>query len=126
MNFTNEFKKGETLLRGINKHPDFWKVNENRPSSVAFKDKNGVSVNRTGENKECYEESLECLKNNIGERLRTVAELDADFCINLGLYLKYCPISENIYHSEIHMPDKSKTEVKDLRRQLAKACRVII
>ena len=54
MNFSNEFKNGETLLRGINNHPDFWKINENRPSSAAFNDSKGVSVNRTGENKKYF------------------------------------------------------------------------
>ena len=125
MDFKNEFGCGETLLRGIHKKPDFWDEEENRPSSAAFMDKKGVSVNRTGETKKCYEKSLECLKNNLGERLRAVAELEVDFCVELGVYLKYCPEKDNIYHSEIH---RSKSEIlltKSVARKLSKACKIV-
>jgi len=91
MGFSTEFESGETLLRGIHKHPDFWDDEKNRPSSAAFKSSKGLSVNRTGENKECYEKSFEALQNELGERLREIVELDVDLCIELGLYLKYCP-----------------------------------
>ena len=116
MNFSYEFKNNESLLRGVNINPDFWDDEENRPTSAVFKDNKGVSVNRTGENKEYYEKSLNCLKKNIGERLRSVAELETDFCMELGLHLKYCPIKDNIYHSEIH---KSENEVL-LSKSIAK------
>jgi len=99
MTFTDEFHSGETLLRGIHVKPDFWNNEMNRPSSAAFKDSKELSVNRTGEQKKYHKESAERIVNNLGERLRAIAELSVDFCESLELYLKYCPVSENIYHS---------------------------
>jgi len=91
-------------------------------------DKKGVSVNRTGENKECYESSLEYLKNSIGDRLRAVAELEADFFTDdVGLHLKYCPIDkpENIYHSEIHKSENEAVISRSARKKLSEACKII-
>jgi hypothetical protein len=125
MNFSNEFKNGETLLRGIHIKPDFWNSEKNRPSSAAFKDSRGLSVNRTGENKKYYKESLECLKNNLGERLKAAAEINADFCLDLGLFLKYCPMSDNIYHSEIHKSENEPLLTKSTAKKLSEACKLI-
>ena len=125
MTFTDEFHSGETLLRGIHKKPDFWNNEKDRPSSAAFKDSKGLSVNRTGEQKKYYKESAECLTNNFGERLRAIAEISVDFCESLELYLKYCPESANIFHSEIH---KSKSEpllTKSIAKKLAEESKIL-
>ena len=125
MNFSQDFKNTESLLRGINKQPNFWDSEENRPTSAAFKDKKGVSVNRTGENKQYYVQSLECLKNKLGERLRSSVELNVDFCIELGLHLKYCPLDDNIYHSEIHKSENEPSLTKSVSRKLSEICNII-
>ena len=125
MNFSDEFQNGEILLRGIHIKPDFWNNEKNRPSSAAFKDSKGLSVNRTGENKKYYKESAECLKNNLGERLRTIVELNVDFCKSLGLYLKYCPMIDNIYHSEIHKSEFEPSLTKSTAKKLSEECKII-
>jgi len=125
MTFSDEFYNGETLLRGIHIKHDFWNNEKNRPSSAAFKDSKGLSVNRTGEQKKYYKESAECITNNLGERLKAIAELGVDFCESLKLYLKYCPVSENIYNSEIH---KSKSEpllTKSIAKKLAEESKIL-
>ena len=125
MEFSNEFLRGETLLRGINRLPDFWNDEQNRPSSAAFKDRKGLSVNRTGENGEHYDGSLKYLKDELGERLRAVVEIDVDICNELELYLKYCPVNDNIYHSEIHKSENEPSLPSSVSRKLSKACTII-
>ena len=128
MAFSDEFYSSETLLRGILKKPDFWKVKEDRPSSAVFKDsRGGVSVNRTGENRECYDKSLEQLKTSEkGKDFRAIAEVDVDLCKSLELDLKYEPEDYNIYHSEIHMPSFfTRPREKNALQELAKKCTVI-
>ena len=122
MEFSNDFKNGETLLRGIHKKPSFWNDELQRPSSGAFKkDPKGLSVNRTGENREYYNESFECLRNN-PSNFGIIAELEVAFCQELGLYLKYCPEPDNVYHSEIHNSVSSPPLTESIARKLTKAC----
>ena len=126
MNFSDEFQDSETLLRGVHKNSDFWNIKENRPTSAAFKrDPKGLSVNRTGEDKKYFEESLECLKTNLGERIQAIVEVSVDFCKSLDLYLKYCPINDNVYHSEIHKSETDPPLSQSIARELAKVCKII-
>ena len=126
MNFSDEFQNGETLLRGIRRTPSFWNDQQNRPSSGAFKkDPNGLSVNRTGEDRKYYRESRECLEKNPSE-FEIIAELEVDFCKSLDLYLKYCPIDDNVYHSEIHKSENEPSLTQSIAKKLAQACVCVI
>ena len=120
MNFSDEFQDSETLLRGI--HKCFWSDEQNRPSSGAFKkDPKGLSVNRTGEDRKYYKESCECLKKN-PSKFEIIAELNVGYCKSLDLYLKYCPINDNIYHSEIHKSKNESSLTQSVAKKLAEAC----
>ena len=125
MEFTKDFYVSETLLRGVNKHPNFWNDDRQRPSSAIFKDSKGVSVNRTGEDKRYYTQSLNILKNNLGENIRTVVEVNVDACINMGLYLKYLPTDDNAYHSEIHKSENQVVLSKSEAKMLCEICKII-
>jgi hypothetical protein len=48
----NEVSNNEWLYRMVLNKPNYWKENENRVSSAAFKDSKGVSVDRDGERPE--------------------------------------------------------------------------
>ena len=124
MNFSDEFQNSETLLRGIHKKPSFWNDEHNRSSSGAFKkDSNGLSVNRTGEDRKYYKESRECLEKN-PSNFEIIAELSVEFCKSLELYLKYCPVDDNIYHSEIHKSEFEPSLTKSIAKKLAEACTI--
>ena len=127
MNFSEDFKNGESLLRGISKNPDCWKNDADRPSSAAFKDSNGLSVNRTGENRKNYDESFELLKTTEikGETFRAISEVSLEFCVELGVYLKYSPLDNNIYHSEIHKSQTVALLTKSIARKLSENCMTI-
>ena len=130
MNFSEEFQNGETLLRGV--LPCFWSDDYNRPFSSAFKKKKdedgGISVNRTGENRKCYDESFEQLvKNKKGTAFKVIVELNVEFCQSedLNLYLKYRPTEDNDYHSEIHKSKDEPALTNSQAKKLAEVCRII-
>ena len=88
----------ELLYRGVIRKPNFWKSKENRPSSAAFKDSNGVSVDRDGSR-----ESSEIILSF--ERrlcLRAVVTITAEKCREFQTHPVAVPQPENIYHAEIH------------------------
>jgi hypothetical protein len=126
MECANEFYETETLLRGVNKNPNFWNNERNRPTSAIFKDSKGISVNRTGENKKYYIKSLELLKSNLNENIRTVVEIEVNYCKELELYLKYLPVENNIYHSEIHKSENQIVLSKSEAKKLSEICKIII
>lgn len=91
--------KSEKLYRAIfpeNKRPDFWKRN-GKPSSAAFKDRRGLSVDRAGgrKNKDCVQRMSERFQGRI-------VSVDVESCTSAECYLKYCPSENNIFHTEIH------------------------
>lgn len=99
-----EFEEMELLLRAVwpaNQRPDFWR--NGKLSSAAFKDKRGLSVNRV------YDQSLQEAVNFIRKTLAgVIVSLTVKDCNTVQAYVKYCPSSDNKYHSEIH---GSKTEI---------------
>ncbi len=99
-----EFDEMELLLRAVwpaNQRPNFWR--NGKLSSAAFKDKNGLSVNRV------YDQSLQESINFIRKTLTgVIVSLTVKDCNTVQAYVKYCPSSTNKYHSEIH---GSKTEI---------------
>ncbi|MCL2096337.1 MAG: hypothetical protein FWH10_05455 [Oscillospiraceae bacterium] len=126
MKFTNKFYNSETLLRGVPNIPNFWDDELNRPTSAAFKDPRGLSVNRTDENKRCYDESLDQLKTSERvNRFKAIAEVSVEFCRSLGLCLKYEPTEDNIYHSEIHKSEHERKLSKSEARKLATECLIV-
>ena len=58
-----EFYPEENLYRKIRPIEAFWDMERNRPTSGAFKDKNGLSVDRQGERDEG--EALRALEENL-------------------------------------------------------------
>lgn len=92
-----QFDANELLLRAVPRIPNFWKDN-NHPSSAAFKQSNGTSVDRT------YDRSLDASiafiqKNQAGKDVVTVT---LDICQTVNAIVRYIPIPENIFHCEIH------------------------
>lgn len=89
--------ENEYLYRGVIKNPDFWKINEGKPSSAIFKDSNGVSVDRSGVRDE------DKVVSNFNDRfqLKAIVKIQKKTCDSLDTYVKYDKIPENEYHSLI-------------------------
>jgi hypothetical protein len=98
---SEEFAPEELLFRAI-VHSVQWDYDEDRPSSAAFKDSLGTSVDRQHDRAEdeCIDFVLSHFPNPIAIACFTVAK-----CIEYGAKPVYAPLPENRYHSVLHRPD---------------------
>ena len=95
---TEIFDDHELLLRAVypaDRNPNFWKGD--RISSAAFKDKKGLSVSRTGDRG--LAESVSVVKERF---TGFIVSVTVPQCRDVGAFIKYLPISDDKYHSEIH------------------------
>lgn len=100
---SDQFSVSESLYRGV--IPSFWDEEENRPSSAAFKDSFGCSVDRDGERSES--DCIEFLNSN--GTFKAVAKVTVQHTIDVSAHCVYKPFEANQYHSEIHSsPNKVK------------------
>ncbi|MBU0764545.1 MAG: hypothetical protein KJ607_06905 [Bacteroidetes bacterium] len=110
----------ERLFRAIKPFPNLWKFDVNRPSSAAFKDSLGLSVDRKGTR--TVERVIERFKKRF--EIMAVVSLTAKECREF----QTCPIAkpepDNPEHAEIH---GSLTEValtSGKARKLSKIARI--
>ena len=114
----------ENLYRAVPMNPNFWKTNQQRPSSALFESNIGVSVDRDGkrDDKIITESFLE----RFGEcNIKAVVFVNAGVCMDIGTYIKYLPKPDNEYHSEIH-ESESVIEIKSSKaKKIASNCTVV-
>jgi hypothetical protein len=110
----------ELLYRAIIRIPYLWKNEDNRPSSAAFKDSKGVSVDRDGEREEA--EIIRILKSKFG--LKAIVKLQASYCRSIETKVVARPLEDNIFHAEIHDLDKVTLSAAKAKK-LAKACEIV-
>lgn len=86
----------EWLFRGVVEAN--WDYSQNRPSSATFKDSNGVSVDRDAgrSNSECI------IVLSQRKPFKAISRVLTSSVRQLNAIALYKPISENLYHSEIH------------------------
>jgi len=87
-NISSVVDNNENLFRAIKILPQLWDDEFNRPSSAAFKDSKGLSVDRNAERS--FDEVITCLKKHFSN-LKGVAYFTASSCKNIGLIILYCP-----------------------------------
>ena len=95
----NMIEQHEKLLRSIFPQDLLWDTVRNKPSSAAFKDANGCSVDRTGDR--TLPDSINYLKKRF-KKNPAVAVLPKTTCDEIRVAVKYTPSKNNIYHTEIH------------------------
>ena len=96
---------GEYLYRGVVE--SCWNYAENRPSSAAFKDSQGVSVDRDG-----GRNNDECVRALLSKKdFHAVCRLTAGDARECDTVVKYLPVDDNEYHSEIH-DSENQAEIK--------------
>jgi hypothetical protein len=93
----NEFHSSEKLYREIRPLVQFWDNERERPTSGAFKDSKGISVDRQGDRQES--EAIEQLNHRL---LLDGAMVSVQYqeCIEIPVTVAYLPVPENIFHSE--------------------------
>ncbi len=84
------------MFRGVIKID--WDYKNNRPSSAAFKDSSGVSVDRGDGRVET--DCISFLKSR--KDFFAIYKIQTDAVRKLDAFVKYVPTNDNIFHSEIH------------------------
>ncbi len=99
---TNEFHPNENLFRAIKPIPNWWDEETNRPTSAAFKDSNGASIDRQGERvfDECKNALLDRFKD-----LKAIVHISSLQSISQGGHPFYEPVDGNVYHSLLKQAD---------------------
>lgn len=96
----NVFEDSEQLLRAVLPSAMFWK--DNRLSSAAFKDANGLSVDRV------YKRKLEsAVKKMTQSFIGSIVSVRVSDCREVQACVKYLP-TKNKYHSEIHRDERMR------------------
>lgn len=120
----SEISDEELLYRGVNEHN--FNFEENRVSTSLFKDKKGVSVDR----------SLNRNQNDCISFLKSFKHPTYFICFceietnvvrnNIGVCAIHKPIDSNQFHSELHEDSNQQgIKKKSIQRELLKACNII-
>lgn len=94
----DQFDPSELLLRAVyppDRRPDMW--HGNRVSSAAFKDKNGLSVDRLYDRN--IDDGIRSMRTKLHGHIISITVND---CNNVSAHVVYRPSQNNAYHSEIH------------------------
>lgn len=97
-----EISDSETLFKAIKPINHLWK--EGVPSSAAFKDSKGLSVDRDGGRSKS--ECIAVLQERIGTK--AVVSFRAGECRSIGVMPLAKPLMNNPFHAEVH---RNLTEV---------------
>lgn len=95
----NQINDEEYLYRTIRPLKFLWDFSRNRPSSAAFKDKAGLSVDRSADRNE--EEIIESLNKRFPDS-KAIVSISHQECKEIDVLVLYAPSKANKYHSEIH------------------------
>lgn len=118
----NDFIKDEELLyRAIKPYPNWWKEKEKRPSSAAFKDSLGVSVDRDAKRDES--EIIGAIEKRF--ELKAIVKVKTSYCRELQTYPFPKPLIDNPEHAEIHRSENVIELTDSQARNLAKTCEII-
>lgn len=120
----------EVLYRAVVNKPDFWKVEYNRPSSAAFKDSHGTSVDREG-----GRTPIQILENfdNRGMEDRGLVTVVANQCRTPECYAFLIPdpiprseqLAANPYHAVIYRDAECHVLTSKQARYLALNCNIV-
>lgn len=107
-----ELLPDELILRAVRAIPNYWK--DDRITSAALKDPNGLSVDRT------YDRSLEESVAFMQQHLTGgVVSLTQDACNEVTAVVLYLPVEDNIFHCELHGSNEQKILSKRQAKELA-------
>ena len=116
----NNIPDEEFLYRGV--VISCWNEKENRPSSAAFKDSNGVSVDRDGGRND-----EECINHLLSDKqFKAVCRLTAGDARKCDTVVKYLPIVENTFHSEIHDSEVQSAVKSTSKSRKLKNCAEVV
>jgi len=115
------FSDDEQLFRSVLEI--LWNFKENRPSTQAFSDSEGLSVDR-----QMGRTVAECIEFMLSQKTKpsVIVSLRCGFCLSMGLYIKSDSQEYDPFHCLLL---KSKTEnkisPKSVCRRLAESCQQV-
>lgn len=115
----NDFTDDEKLFRAVRPWDRYWSKKTNRPSTAAFKDKAGLSVER-GYDRDDAKVVAEMQKHLEGR----IISVSVRKCKEAKALVVHKPTHSSIYHSEIHKD--TRTEMLDDEQCLALALAAIV
>ena len=116
-----EFQPDERLYRKIRPLEQFWDSESQRPTSGAFKDQNGLSVDRQGQRQN--NDAIDQLNSRLpGSGAIVSAEYQQ--CMEIPVLVAYKPLPENEFHSEIHDPKDRIALASSKARKLSQLVRI--
>lgn len=118
-----EFDKHEKIFRAIKKFPNWWKPGINRPSSAAFKDSHGASVDRQGGR--TTSESAQVLFDQFLD-LKAVVHISFEDSSQVGAIPHYDPIVGNVFHSILQKNDGTIPLSSSIAEKLSKKVEIFI
>ena len=110
-----QFSLDETLYRAVKPAAMFWKEDDTI-SSAALKDSHGASVDRLGDRSEM--EAIDAMHEKRPES--GIISVTCQDCQDVNAVVKYKPMDDNLYHSEIHSSNGKITLTSSQRKNLAK------
>ena len=94
-----KFQPDERLYRKIRPLEQFWDSESQRPTSGAFKDRNGLSVDRQGQRQN--NDAISQLNSRL-PGIGAIVSVEYQQCTEIPVLVVYKPLPENEFHSEIH------------------------
>lgn len=110
----------EILYRAIKPFPNWWKSEIKRPSSAAFKDSRGVSVDRDA--RRTSDVVVKELRNRFS--VRAVVSISVAECREFNTYPIGKPLPNQPEHAEIHRSESEIELTNSQARNLSKAARI--
>lgn len=111
------FYDEELIYRGV--IASFWDEKNNRPSSAAFKDSFGCSVDRQGDRN--HNDSLISIRNNL-PNVEKVSYISYKDCCECSSSVHPDPTENNSYHCLIKTPDGQIPLTNSMAKQLSRKC----
>lgn len=113
------FLQTEKLLRAVRPMNMYWKQ-DGSLSSAAFKDKAGLSVDRTGNR--TLDAAVLFTQSHLSG---TIVYVTVSECENAKVKLRYLPLPDNVFHSEIHRDEEHVELTKSQAKHLASVAHIV-
>ena len=114
------FEPTEKLFRAVLPEGIFWRE-DGTLTSAAFKDDNGLSVDREGGRS--LAEAVAFIQQHLDGQIVWVAVSD---CNAKKALVRYLPVEGNAYHSEIHRDEQRKRLSDSQAKYLSRAAQLVI
>ena len=116
-----KFQPDERLYRKIWPLEQFWDSESQRPTSGAFKDQNGLSVDRQGQRQN--NDAINQLNSRL-PGIGAIVSVEYQQCTEIPVLVVYKPLPENEFHSQVHDSEDRIALSSSKARKLSQLVRI--